>query len=86
MFEQGGEEYEGGREGEKERKKGKRLRGDRRTASWLRFPFAQSPHSLFSFLFCFIQFSKGGSQRDTESFRVHFDERGKNQDHFFYFL
>lgn len=47
---------------------GERFRGDRRTASWLHFPFAAFPHSPFSFLFCLIQLSEGGSQREEESF------------------
>lgn len=75
---------EGGRKGEEE-KKGERFRGDRRTASWLHFPFAESPHSLFSFLFCLIQLSEGGSQRDKESFTVQF-WKGRKKSLFLYFF
>lgn len=41
-----GQDWRGGE------RKGERFRGDKRTASWLCFPFAESPHSPLSVL-CF---------------------------------
>ncbi|MED6283120.1 hypothetical protein CHARACLAT_005460 [Characodon lateralis] len=52
--------------------KGERFRGDRRTASWLHFPFTESPHSPFCSVFCLILLSEGESQRDKESFTVQY--------------
>lgn len=35
---------------ERRRREEERFRGDRRTASWLHYPFAEFPHFLFSLL------------------------------------